>query len=175
VRAPTVIVGLVVLFGILSAPGVVPDADAAPVALRVRMTATCPQIRPLVRLADGSTARVAHADPGPTLRRVTSATRNLFVVMRVAAPWGAVKRAPGHVVQVTAGGPRGEQWRWRYAIAARNPERDTSNYVVCLRPLTTRGSFASHLKTRPGRWTFTVQLVTGRFKGSRGASALTVG
>jgi hypothetical protein len=151
-----------------------PPAAARSVPLTVHAVAACPAVSVNVRLADGSVAAVRHARPGPRLRTIGRRTHDLYLVVRVRAMWGVVKRPPGHVLRLDASGPRGERWRWSFRVVAANPERDPTPYVACLRPLTRAGSFAGHLRTRPGSWRFAVAVTRGALRGSNGSVVLPV-
>jgi hypothetical protein len=117
---------------------------------------------------------VQHVEPGPPIARVTAQTRNLFLVLRLRASWGQVKRGAGSTFQITAEGPRGERWRWQFRVSSPNPEDDPSNYVVCFRPKASSGSVVPHLRRNPGRWTFRAVVVKGRLVGSRDGVVLAV-
>jgi hypothetical protein len=149
-------------------------AGARSVPMRVDATTSCAPKSVFVRLADGSVRRVQHVQPGPPISRVTARTRRLFIVVHLDASWGEVKRGAGTTFQVTAEGPRGERWRWQFRVQSPNPEQDSSNYVVCFRPLAGTGSFVPHMRRNPGRWTFRTLVVKGRLVGSRDGVRLAV-
>ena len=118
--------------------------------------------------------RVAHGAPGALRNRIGRQASDLYLVVRLSAPWTTVRAAPGTTFRVTADGPKGERWRWTFRTSSGNPESDSSGYVGCLRPMAGVVSFARHLRTVRGRWTFTVDVVGGRVKGASGAVAVTV-
>jgi hypothetical protein len=149
-------------------------AQARVVGMRVEATRTCAPKLVYVRFADGDVRRVQHVEPGPSITRVTRKQRNLFLVLRLDASWGEVKRGNGTTFQITAEGPRGEKWRWQFKVASPNPEQDPSNYLVCFRPKVGNGSVVPTLRKNPGRWTFRAVVVKGRLVGSKDGVHLAV-
>ena len=147
-------------------------ANASAVTVAVRASATCATQRVPVRLVDGSVVVVRHARPGRTIRQVSGSTRNLFLVVRLHAPWRTVQAGAGTTTVVDAAGPNGEAWRWTFHLRNAHPLADPTDYVVCLRPKTASGSFAAHMHGAPGAWTFTVSVTAGRLSGSTGQLAL---
>jgi hypothetical protein len=167
--APLAALALAAMALVAAAP-----AEARAVPMRVDAAATCAPKSVFVRFADGEVRRVQHFDPGPPIKRITARSRNLFLVLRLRASWGEVKRGAGTTFQITAEGPRGERWRWQFRVASPNPEDDSSNYIVCFRPKASGGSVVPHLRRNPGRWTFRAVVVKGRLVGSRDGVVLAV-
>lgn len=149
-------------------------AQARAVGMRVEATRTCEPKLVYVRFADGDVRRVQHVEPGPSISRVTRKQRNLFLVLRLDASWGEVKRGKGTTFQINAEGPRGEKLRWQFKVASPNPEQDPSNYLVCFRPMFGGRSVVPTLRKNPGRWTFRAVVVKGRLVGSKDGVHLAV-
>jgi hypothetical protein len=149
-------------------------AHARAVPMRVDATASCTPKSVFVRFDDGQVRRVQHVQPGATIRKVTSRTRNLFLVLHVDRTWAQVKGGNGTTFKVTAEGPRGERWRWQFRVQSRNPEDDSSNYMVCFRPMAGETSFLRVMRGNKGSWLFSAQVVKGRYVGSRDGVRLAV-
>ena len=158
----------------LLALAVAAPAQARVVGMRVEATRTCTPKLVYVRFADGDVRRVQHVEPGPSISRVGRKMRNLFLVLRLDASWGEVKRGNGSTFQVTAEGPRGEKWRWQFKVSSPNPEQDPSNYIVCFRPKVGERSVVGTLRKNPGRWTFRTVVAKGRLVGSKDGVHVTV-
>ena len=134
----------------LLALAVAAPAQARVVGMRVEATRTCQPKLVYVRFSDGDVRRVQHVEPGPSITRVGRKMRNLFLVLRLDASWGEVKRGAGSTFQITAEGPRGERWRWQFKVSSPNPEQDPSNYIVCFRPKFGERSVVPHAAQEPG-------------------------
>ena len=158
----------------LLALAVAAPAQARVVGMRVEATRTCQPKLVYVRFSDGDVRRVQHVEPGPSITRVGPRMRNLFLVLRLDASWGDVKRGAGSTFQITAEGPRGEKWRWQFKVSSPNPEQDPSNYLVCFRPKVGQRSVVATLRKNPGRWTFRAVVVKGRLVGSKDGVHLSV-
>jgi hypothetical protein len=150
-------------------------ASARATRIAVRTVSSCAPHRVNVRFQDGSVHRVTHVLPGPRLRTVTSATRDLYIVARIHASWARVTGGAGHRLTLTADGPGGEQWTWQFQLRAAHPLADPTDYVVCLHPKAGGHPFVRRMKQAHGTWKFTTSLVSGRLKGSTGATSLRSG
>ena len=142
--------------------------------MRVDATASCAPKSVFVRFDDGQVRRVQHVQPGPTITKVTARTKNLFLVLHVDRTWAQVKGGDGTTFKVTAEGPRGEKWRWQFRVQSPNPEDDPSNYMVCFRPMAGKTSVLRPMRANKGSWLFSVQVVKGRYVGSRDGVRLAV-
>jgi hypothetical protein len=147
-------------------------ASARPTGIAAHAVSSCSPHRVNVRFQDGSVHTVTHVLPGPRLRTVTSTTRDLYIVARIRASWSRVTGGAGHRLTLTADGPGGEQWTWQFQLHAAHPLADPTNYVVCLHPKAGGHPFVRRMKQAHGSWKFTLRLVSGRLKGSIGATSL---
>ncbi len=160
----------IVALGILASP-----AAAARRAF-VRVTTTCPQDDVNVRFdTSGDVRSVFHRFPGKTVRRLGPKDDNMFLVVRLKAPWEDVKGGAGTNLRLFADGPRTERWAWTFRIVSDDPERDSSNYIACIRPLQRPNvSFLDHMRTNPGTWTWRVEVTAGVVKGAKAVTRVLV-
>jgi hypothetical protein len=156
---------LVLLALTLLLVAVVP-ADAKRVGLGVKGVAFCTTKPVNVRLTDGSIVVRRHVLPGRTIRTVVKGTKDFLLFVRIKASWSTVQK--GQTIRVTADGPDGEQWQWRFKTRNPKPLRDPTSYQACLKLKTRTGKFLRRMQARPGSWRFTARITDGSLVTSTG-------